>query len=64
MPIAVTVLTSDVDASAFDARLDAAIAAVLESGLRTADIRSEGSKPASTTQMGEAIVKELEKLCA
>src|ERR1700757_2169427 len=45
-------------------KLDAAIAAVLASGLRTADIKSEGSKPASTTQMGEAILKELEKLYA
>ena len=43
-------------------QVDAAIAAVLASGLRTADIRSEGTTPASTAQMGEAILKELEKL--
>src|SRR5579862_4944644 len=43
-------------------KLDAAIAAVLASGLRTADIKSDGTTPASTTQMGEAILKELEKL--
>src|SRR5689334_23642968 len=43
-------------------KLDAAIAAVLASGLRTADIRSEGTKPASTTQMGEAILGEMQKL--
>src|SRR5579862_2504623 len=45
-------------------KLDAAIAAVLASGLRTADIKSEGDKVASTSQMGEAILKELEKLHA
>src|ERR1700758_3376712 len=43
-------------------KLDAAIAAVLASGLRTADIKSEGSKAASTTQMGEAILAEMQKL--
>src|SRR5579885_1028697 len=50
------------DMGALADKLDAAIAAVLASGLRTADIKSEGTKPASTTQMGEAILKELEKL--
>jgi 3-isopropylmalate dehydrogenase len=45
-------------------KVDAAIAAVLASGLRTADIKSEGTTPASTTQMGEAILKELQKLHA
>jgi 3-isopropylmalate dehydrogenase len=44
--------------------LDAAIAAVLEKGLRTADIRSEGAKIVSTTEMGEAIVGEMERLAA
>jgi 3-isopropylmalate dehydrogenase len=43
-------------------KLDAAIAAALASGLRTADIKSEGTTPASTSQMGEAILKELQKL--
>ena len=43
-------------------RLDGAIAAVLAKGLRTADIKSEGTTPASTTQMGEAILGELQKL--
>src|SRR3984893_3172821 len=52
------------DMSALADKLDAAIAAVLASGLRTADIRSEGSRPASTTQMGEAILKELQALHA
>jgi 3-isopropylmalate dehydrogenase len=45
-------------------KLDAAIAAVLASGLRTADIKSEGTRPASTSQMGEAILKELQELYA
>jgi 3-isopropylmalate dehydrogenase len=45
-------------------KLDAAIAAVLASGLRTADIKSEGDKVASTSQMGEAILGELQKLYA
>src|SRR5512139_3860514 len=45
-------------------KVDQAIAAVLASGLRTADIKSEGTKAASTTQMGEAILAELQKLHA
>src|SRR5690349_14265725 len=45
-------------------KVDAAIAAVLAGGLRTADIKSEGTTAASTTQMGEAILKELQKLHA
>jgi 3-isopropylmalate dehydrogenase len=47
------------DMGALADQLDAAIAAVLASGLRTADIRSDGATPASTAQMGEAILKEL-----
>jgi 3-isopropylmalate dehydrogenase len=43
-------------------KLDAAIAAVLASGLRTADIKSAGTIPVSTTQMGEAILTELQQL--
>jgi 3-isopropylmalate dehydrogenase len=42
-------------------RLDAAIAATLGKGLRTADIESEGTTVISTAEMGEAIVGELEK---
>jgi 3-isopropylmalate dehydrogenase len=45
-------------------RLDSAIAAVLARGLRTADIKSEGSTIVSTSEMGEAVVGELEKLSA
>ncbi|TMJ46422.1 MAG: 3-isopropylmalate dehydrogenase [Alphaproteobacteria bacterium] len=52
------------DMGALADKLDAAIASVLASGLRTADIRSEGTKPASTMQMGEAILKELQALHA
>jgi len=52
------------DMGALADKLDQAIAAVLASGLRTADIKSEGTRAASTTQMGEAILKELQKLHA
>jgi 3-isopropylmalate dehydrogenase len=41
-------------------RLDAAIATVLASGLRTQDIANEGSRLASTSEMGDAIVAALE----
>jgi len=50
-------------AEAADA-LDAAIAAVLAKGLRTADIKSEGAKVVSTAEMGAAIVGKLERLAA
>jgi 3-isopropylmalate dehydrogenase len=43
-------------------QLDAAIAAALAKGLRTADIKSEGVTVVSTTLMGEAVVEELERL--
>jgi 3-isopropylmalate dehydrogenase len=52
------------DMGALADKLDAAIAAVLASGLRTADIKSEGTKAASTTEMGEAILSEMQKLHA
>jgi len=42
--------------------LDQAIAAALAKGLRTADIKSEGATLVSTSEMGEAIVGELERL--
>ncbi|MHC2434113.1 3-isopropylmalate dehydrogenase [Bradyrhizobium sp. USDA 4451] len=45
-------------------KVDAAIAAVLAAGLRTADIKAAGTTPVSTAQMGEAILKELQKLHA
>ena len=45
-------------------RLDAAIAAALGKGLRTADIKSAGAKVVSTAEMGEAVVAELARLAA
>jgi 3-isopropylmalate dehydrogenase len=44
--------------------IDQAIAATLAKGLRTADIKSEGSKVVSTSEMGSAILAELEMLAA
>src|SRR6201987_2533994 len=43
-------------------KVDQAIAAVLASGLRTADIKSEGTTASSTAQRGAGILKELQKL--
>jgi 3-isopropylmalate dehydrogenase len=45
-------------------RIDEAIAAALAKGLRTADIKSDGAKVVSTSEMGEAIIGELERLPA
>jgi 3-isopropylmalate dehydrogenase len=44
--------------------LEQAIAAALAKGLRTADIKSEGTTVVSTAQMGDAVVSELESLAA
>ena len=44
--------------------IDKAIAAALAKGLRTADIMSEGGKRVGTTEMGDAIIAEMEKLAA
>jgi 3-isopropylmalate dehydrogenase len=44
--------------------IDAAIAAALAKGLRTADIKSEGTTVVGTAEMGEAIIGELERLTA
>src|ERR1700686_3584435 len=52
------------DLGALADKVDAAIAAVLAKGMRTADIKSEGTTAVSTTQMGEAILKELQALHA
>ena len=52
------------DMGALADKVEAAIAKVLATGLRTADIKSEGMTAASTTQMGDAILKELQKLHA
>jgi 3-isopropylmalate dehydrogenase len=42
--------------------IDSAIAAALAKGLRTAVIKSEGCKIVSTSEMGSAILAELEAL--
>jgi 3-isopropylmalate dehydrogenase len=52
------------DMGALANKVDAAIAAVLASGLRTADIKSEGTTAANTSRMGEAILQEVQKLHA
>jgi len=44
--------------------IDQAISATLANGLRTADIKSEGTKVVTTSEMGAAILGELEKLAA
>src|SRR6202042_3062805 len=44
--------------------IEQAIAATLGKGLRTADIKSEGTKVVSTSEMGQAIVGELARLAA
>ncbi len=45
-------------------RIDAAIAATLAKGLRTADIKSAGAKVVSTAEMGAAIIGEMEAAAA
>ena len=40
-------------------RIEAAVARVLEQGLRTADIHSEGTTRVGTGEMGDAVVKAL-----
>jgi 3-isopropylmalate dehydrogenase len=44
--------------------IDAAIAAALAKGLRTADIKSEGTTVVGTKEMGEAIIGEMDNLAA
>src|SRR5437879_8832332 len=43
-------------------KVDSASRAVLANGLRTADIKSEGTTAVRTSQMGEAVLKELQAL--
>jgi 3-isopropylmalate dehydrogenase len=45
-------------------QIEAAIAAALAKGLRTADIASPGDKTVGTAAMGDAIIAEMEKLAA
>jgi len=52
------------DMGALADKLDTAIANVLAKGIRTGDIKSEGSTVVSTSQMGEAILKEVQALHA
>ena len=40
-------------------RIEQAVRQVLENGLRTADIYSEGMKKVSTSEMGDAVVASL-----
>jgi 3-isopropylmalate dehydrogenase len=42
-------------------RIDAAIAKVLDQGLRTADIKQDGCRTVGTREMGEAIVANLDR---
>ena len=42
--------------------IDKAIAAALAKGLRTGDIKSEGSKVVNTQEMGDAILAEMEAM--
>jgi 3-isopropylmalate dehydrogenase len=44
--------------------IDQAIAATLDRGLRTADIKSEGTTLVGTAEMGDAVIAEIEKLAA
>ena len=44
--------------------IDKAIAATLDKGIRTADIASPGQKSVSTSEMGSAILGEMEALSA
>ncbi len=44
------------------ARIDQAVAAALDSGVRTADIWSEGTRKVSTAEMGDAVVEALRQL--
>src|SRR5712692_7738062 len=44
--------------------VDQAIAAALSQGLRTHDIKSEGTTVVGTAEMGDAILKELDRLAA
>src|SRR5437588_9235157 len=52
------------DMGALADKVEAAIVAVLGRGLRTADIKSEGTTVVSTTEMGEAMLNEVQALHA
>src|SRR5215218_2853803 len=44
--------------------IDKAIIATLDKGLRTADIKSEGCKLVTTSEMGDAVIAEIDRLAA
>ena len=44
--------------------VERAVANVLDAGLRTGDIMQPGKTPLSTTAMGDAVLKELDRLAA
>src|SRR6478752_9912725 len=44
--------------------IDKAIAAALDKGLRTADIKSDGAKVVTTSEMGDAVIAEIDRLAA
>ncbi len=52
-------LRYSLDASEAADQIEKAVSAVLDKGLRTADIFSEGMQKVSTAEMGEAVVNEL-----
>jgi 3-isopropylmalate dehydrogenase len=57
-------LRYSLDLGALADKIEQAVAAVLAKGLRTADIKSDGTTLVSTAQMGAAILKELQALHA
>ena len=52
-------LRYSLDEPALADRIETAVNSVLDQGLRTADIQSEGTHTVSTLQMGDAIVAAL-----
>src|SRR6476659_3787585 len=44
--------------------IDKAIAATLDKGLRTADIKSDGAKIVTTSEMGDSVIAEIDRLAA
>jgi len=42
--------------------IEQAVTNVLATGLRTADIKSEGTTVVGTQEMGEAVIREIERL--
>ena len=45
-------------------RLEKVISAVLDQGLRTADVHSEGMRKVGTGEMGEAVLRKFQELAA